>query len=64
MPDASSSRSALPGVCFAFELETRHACEPEYRVLAVREGMVPDDGVSLGDALALCMVPAQNTAAG
>ena len=52
-----SLRAALPGVCFAFELERQHACEPEYRVLAVREGMVPDDGVLLGDAVALCVTP-------
>jgi Cof subfamily protein (haloacid dehalogenase superfamily) len=52
-----SLRAALPGICFAFELETRHACEPEYRVLAVREGMIPDEDGSLGDALALCVAP-------
>ncbi len=52
-----SLRAALPGVCFAFELETRHACEPAYRTLSVQEGMVPDEGVLLGDAVALSVVP-------
>ena len=52
-------RLGLPGVCFAFELETRYGSEAEYRALALAAGTFEDDdaGALLGDAVALASTP-------
>jgi Cof subfamily protein (haloacid dehalogenase superfamily) len=58
-PDArrlvEALRAVLPGICFAFELETKYACEPHYRALALTAGTFADEEEALiGDALDLC----------
>lgn len=50
-------RAATPGVCFAFELELRYGCEPQYRELASRDGVPAEVEEVIGDALELCSSP-------